>query len=434
MLAEGEVRVVPHEGAEVAVGRLFQALRLSGRRVIVDLTVGGRAAMALWLELLPHLTPRRMPPLILTDEPAALLAAAPRATLAVIHLPAVTLEDRVDTVSSLTLSEDATLIRDLARQFRLPFDHLPDALSFANAAADKGNRESPNANDWYSGFRAAAGAHLPALARRVEPERHLAPLKQVVLPERQARQLEAVVSHVRNSPLVLDQWGFGKRLRARGVSALFSGDSGTGKTLAAHAIASELKSDLYVVDLARIVSKYIGETEKNLDVVFNEAERAGAVLLFDEADALFGKRSEVKDAHDRYANIEVAYLLQRMELFDGLAILTTNHPDNVDPAFTRRLRFGIEFPRPDATARLTIWNIAIPEEFREPRDLDLKLFARRLDITGGTIRQIALHAAMSAAAASDTLGITREHIDAAARDQLLRMGAYGQISELDRAA
>jgi SpoVK/Ycf46/Vps4 family AAA+-type ATPase len=221
-------------------------------------------------------------------------------------------------------------------------------------------------------------------------------------------------------------------LQARGVSALFSGDSGTGKTLAAMSIASALAADLYVVDLARIVSKYIGETEKNLDIVFTEAESAGAVLLFDEADALFGKRSAVRDAHDRYANIEVAYLLQRMELFDGLAILTTNHPENVDPAFSRRLRFSVEFPRPDATARLAIWEQSIPRGPHREENLDLQYFAHRFELTGGSIRQVALHAAM--AAARDHRKIGKDHVQAAMRIELRRLGALGDIGKLERVA
>ena len=433
VLTEGEVHIVPAEGLEGAVGKLAQTLRLTGRPLIVDLTAGDRADLSLWQALLPHLAPNRGPTLILTQEPAALLAAAPLAELAVVHLPEVTHHDRIDAISILVTGHiPGSAIADLARQFRLQLDHLPDAMTLAEAAADAAGRSTPNVDDWRTGFRGAAGAHLPALARRVEPQPQANPLDLVVLPATQMAQLRAIVDHVHFSDKVLDEWGFGQRLQAIGVSALFSGESGTGKTLAAHAIASALSADLYVVDLARIVSKYIGETEKNLNVLFNEAQHAGAVLLFDEADALFGKRSEVKDAHDRYANIEVAYLLQRMELFDGLAILTTNHPESVDPAFARRLRFSVEFPRPDAKARTKIWDIAIPPEFREPPDLDLSLFARRLELTGGNIRQIAIHAAMSAAR-GDTK-ITESHIRDATRQELLRMGAHGQLTLLERAA
>jgi SpoVK/Ycf46/Vps4 family AAA+-type ATPase len=254
----------------------------------------------------------------------------------------------------------------------------------------------------------------------------------VVLPKAQRRQLETIISHVKVGGKVLRDWKFGALLDARGVSALFTGESGTGKTTAAHAIASELGTDLYVIDLARIVSKYIGETEKNLDIIFNEAERAGAVLLFDEADALFGKRGTVKDAHDRYANIEVAYLLQRVELFDGLAILTTNHPGNIDPAFGRRLRFTVDFPFPAPADRLLIWEQAFPPHSpHRGREIDFSLAARRLEVNGGSIRQIALHALMAAAAGSPDGVVRCDHLREATRTELARLGKYDKVQGVD---
>jgi SpoVK/Ycf46/Vps4 family AAA+-type ATPase len=268
------------------------------------------------------------------------------------------------------------------------------------------------------------------LARRVPPRS--APetgsqLDRVVLPPRQRRQLETLVSHVRVGGRVLRDWAFGALLDARGVSALFTGESGTGKTTAAHAIASALGTDLYVIDLARMVSKYIGETEKNLDIIFNEAERAGAVLLFDEADALFGKRSAVSDSHDRYANIEVAYLLQRMELFEGLAILTTNHPRNLDPAFGRRLRFTVDFPFPGPADRQLIWERILPAYSpHRAAELDFTLAARRLELNGGSIRQIVLHALMAAAETEDGI-VLPAHLQEAARTELVRLGKHDKI-------
>jgi SpoVK/Ycf46/Vps4 family AAA+-type ATPase len=182
-----------------------------------------------------------------------------------------------------------------------------------------------------------------------------------------------------------------------------------------------------VIDLARMVSKYIGETEKNLDIVFNEAERAGAVLLFDEADALFGKRSAVSDAHDRYANIEVAYLLQRMELFDGLAILTTNHPRNIDPAFGRRLRFTVDFPFPGPADRLLIWERILPKDSpHRSAGIDFTLAARRLELNGGSIRQIVLHALMAAAETEEGM-VRPEHLREAARTELVRLGKHDKV-------
>src|SRR5262249_18959074 len=195
---------------------------------------------------------------------------------------------------------------------------------------------------------------------------------------------------------VYERWGFGARTsRGLGVTALFAGESGTGKTLAAEVLARELGLDLYRIDLAATVSKYIGETEKNLRRVFDAAEASGAGLLFDEADALFGKRGEGEDGHDRYANLEVAYLLQRMESYRGLAILTTNLRSNVDRAFLRRLRFVVQFPFPDAAQRAEIWRRTLPDA--APVDgLDVDALAR-LNVSGGSIRSIALAAAFAAA-------------------------------------
>jgi len=197
---------------------------------------------------------------------------------------------------------------------------------------------------------------------------------------------------------VYETWGFAERgRRGLGISALFSGPSGTGKTLAAEVLARSLRLDLYRIDLATVVSKYIGETEKNLKQVFDAAEEGGVLLLFDEADALFGKRGEVKDSIDRYANIEVGYLLQRMENFQGLAILTTNLKSSLDKAFQRRLRFSVDFPFPDAAQREAIWQRVFPA--KTPREgLDTKLLAQ-LNMAGGNIRNIAMNAAFLAAEA-----------------------------------
>ena len=191
----------------------------------------------------------------------------------------------------------------------------------------------------------------------------------------------------------------GRLAGAGGITALFAGDSGTGKTLSAEVIAGDLGLDLYVIDLATVVDKYIGETEKNLDRIFAEADRVNGVLLFDEADALFGKRSEVQDAHDRYANVEVAYLLQRMERFDGLAILTTNLRANLDEAFTRRLDAVVDFPVPDEDDRRRLWRAATSgPACPEADDIDLDFLARAFELSGGNIRNIALAAAYLAAA------------------------------------
>jgi ATPase family protein associated with various cellular activities (AAA)/winged helix domain-containing protein len=435
-LADIERRIVPPpadmpaDALAAALRHILLAVHLSQARLIVDLT-GPAQADTLWAAVEPLLIECVETPLVLSDDAAHVLAVTPNERLAVAILPPPHFRDRrkaIETALDDNADDPETLADELAGRFSLSLARLPDAVALAHSAAAE-HRGAPGDDDWFAGFRAVAGARLPKLARRVEPHpcEGKGPypcLNPVILPESQRKQLWAVLDHVKFGHKVLDEWGFGKLLDARGVTALFAGESGTGKTMAAFAIASQLGSDLYVVDLARIVSKYIGETEKNLDVVFREAEDGGAVLLFDEADALFGKRSAVKEANDRYANIEVAYLLQRMEQFDGLAILTTNHPENIDPAFTRRLRFGIDFPRPTVSARKRIWEQSIPAKHRDP-ELDFTSFARRLDITGGSIRQIALHAAM--AAARDDSRIEERHLVEAARTELIRLGNYGDL-------
>jgi SpoVK/Ycf46/Vps4 family AAA+-type ATPase len=202
-----------------------------------------------------------------------------------------------------------------------------------------------------------------------------------------------------------------------GISALFAGASGTGKTMAADVLARELRLDLYRIDLSSVVSKYIGETEKNLRRVFDAAEAGGAILLFDEADALFGKRSDVKDSHDRYANMEVSYLLQRMEAYRGLAILTTNLKDALDTAFLRRIRFIVRFPFPDATQRAEIWQRIFPSQ-TPTEDLDVKKLAK-LNVAGGNIRNIALNAAFFAADAGEPVGM--KHLLQAAQSEYVKL-------------
>jgi vesicle-fusing ATPase len=257
--------------------------------------------------------------------------------------------------------------------------------------------------------RERSRVRLEGLAERIDPQ---AGWEDLVLPPAHTALLEEIVRHVRHRTQVYERWGFGARTtRGLGITALFAGESGTGKTLAAEVLARELGLDLYRIDLAATVSKYIGETEKNLRRVFEAAEASGAVLLFDEADALFGKRGEVKDGHDRYANLEVAYLLQRMETYRGLAILTTNLRSNVDRAFLRRLRFVVQFPFPDPAQRAEIWRRTFPPA--TPLDgIDPEALSR-LAASGGSIRSIALAAAF--AAAEDASAVTPAHVLRAAR-------------------
>jgi ATPase family protein associated with various cellular activities (AAA)/winged helix domain-containing protein len=263
--------------------------------------------------------------------------------------------------------------------------------------------------------RIQARPRLEGLAQRLDPA---AGWDDLVLPQNQKQVLRQIAVHVRQRGKVYQSWGFAcKSSRGLGISALFAGPSGTGKTMAAEVLANELRLDLYRIDLSQVVSKYIGETEKNLRRVFDAAEEGAAVLLFDEADALFGKRSEVKDSHDRYANIEVSYLLQRMEAYRGLAILTTNRKSALDQAFLRRIRFVIEFPFPEVTERAEIWRRVFPQA--TPTDgLKLDRLAR-LHVAGGHIRNIAVGAAFLAADAGEPIRMS--HLLHSARSEFAKM-------------
>ncbi len=256
---------------------------------------------------------------------------------------------------------------------------------------------------------------LDDLAQRIEV---MADWDQLVLPEPQRRILREIAANVGQRARVYEHWGMGRAgSRGLGISAVFAGASGTGKTMAAEVLGGELELDLYRIDLSQVVSKYIGETEKNLARVFEAAEEGGAILLFDEADALFGKRSEVKDSHDRYANLEISYLLQRMEAYRGLAILTTNMKSALDSAFLRRIRFIVQFPFPDARLRAEIWRRTFPAD-TPTEALDVERLAR-LNVAGGNIRNIALGAAFLAASEDQPVGM--KHLLRAARTEYAKL-------------
>ncbi|WP_204150141.1 ATP-binding protein [Leptolyngbya sp. CCY15150] len=272
--------------------------------------------------------------------------------------------------------------------------------------------------------RSQARPQLDDLAQRIEAGETW---EDLVLPEAQCTTLHNVVAHVRQRALVYNTWGFAQKgQRGLGISALFSGMSGTGKTMAAGVLAQELNLDLYRIDLSSVVSKYIGETEKNLRRVFDAAESGGVILLFDEADSLFGKRSDVKDSHDRYANMEVSYLLQRMESYRGLAILTSNLPDSIDVAFMRRIRFIVRFPFPEYSDRIQIWQHIFPD--LTPTDgLNLKKLAK-LNIAGGNIRNIALNAAFLAA--ENRQPVMMSHLLRSAQSEYAKLGRQLTDSEV----
>jgi ATP-dependent 26S proteasome regulatory subunit len=311
-----------------------------------------------------------------------------------------------------------------AGQFRLASGPLRDLVETARDLAGQ-RQEVLSPEHIFAAARAHSNPRLATLARKITPRYDWDDL---VLPEDQIAMLRELVAMVRQRPRVLEQWGVGRKLTASaGVTALFFGPPGTGKTMAAEVIAGELGQDLYKIDLSSVVSKYIGETEKNLERIFREAESSSAILFFDEADAIFGKRSEVKDAHDRYANIEISYLLQRMEAYDGVTILATNLRANLDEAFMRRLHFALDFPFPRVEDRLHIWRTLFPPGVPRGSDLDFELLAERFEIPGGNIRNIIVSAAYLAAANGQE--VTMEHMMHAVRRELQKMGRL--LSEQD---
>jgi hypothetical protein len=317
----------------------------------------------------------------------------------------------------------------LADRFRLTATQIAEATATAAALAHwrrsagsrgaGGDPDRVELEDLFAAARAQSGQDLSPLATRIEPRRSW---QDLVLPDDTMVVLREIGGRVAHRHRVLADWGFDARLSlGKGTTALFAGPSGTGKTLAAEVLARELGLDLYRIDLAGVVSKYIGETEKNLDRIFTAAETANAILFFDEADALFGKRSEVRDSHDRYANLEIAYLLQKMEQYEGVAILATNLRANLDDAFLRRLAFVVHFPFPDETLRRRIWTGIWPPATPLAPDVDLDRLAREFKLTGGHIRNVALAAAYLAAETGGS--VTVPHILHAIRRELQKLGA-----------
>jgi len=305
----------------------------------------------------------------------------------------------------------------LAGQFVLTASQIRDAVSSARDTAS--GRGSPvEAGDLFAAARDHSSPRLATLARKIVPRYDW---DDIVLPDDQLTLLREIVGTVRGRPQVLEEWGVGRKLASgSGVTMLFAGPPGTGKTMGAEVIARELRLDLYKIDLSTVVSKYIGETEKNLERIFQEAETSNAILFFDEADSLFGKRSEVRDSHDRYANIEISYLLQRMEAYDGVTILATNLRANLDEAFTRRLQFAVDFPFPEEEYRLRIWQALFPPDVPRAPGLDFGLLAHRFKLAGGNIRNIIVGAAYLAAADGEMVKMT--HLLHGTRRELQKMG------------
>ncbi|MEH2048254.1 AAA family ATPase [Nostoc sp.] len=317
----------------------------------------------------------------------------------------------------------------LASAFRFTAGQIQQAIARAETQACL-KQDTPNhltQVDLLAGCRTESSRHLVTLAQKVTPRRSW---EDLVLPKDTLAQLQELCQQVQYRKRVYTEWGFDQRLSlGKGAIALFSGDSGTGKTLSAEIMARELGLDLYKIDLSLVVSKYIGETEKNLSQVFQEAQKSNAILFFDEADALFGKRSEVKDAHDRYANIETNYLLQRVEEYEGVIILASNLSKNIDPAFVRRLHFSIEFPFPNEAYRVQIWRKMFPPQAPLSDGIDFEFLANKFKIAGGNIKNVALTAAFRAV--EEGSPIQMKHLILSMKREYQKLGKICEKTEFE---
>jgi AAA+ superfamily predicted ATPase len=318
---------------------------------------------------------------------------------------------------------------EFASKFRFTPGQIRDTLELAyiNAVSGRNKSDGIDTKSLASACYQNGKAHLITKAKKIEAKYHW---DDIILPDDAKNLLKDACNQMKFRQTVFGEWGFEKRLSyGKGLSILFSGPPGTGKTMSAQVVANELQLELYKVDIAKLVSKYIGDTEKNLEGIFDEAQLSNAILFFDEADAIFGKRTEVKDSHDRHANVETAYLLQRIEDYEGVTILATNYLKNIDEAFLRRFNFVIEFPFPDAEYREMIWRSMFPKETPLAKDMDFSLIANKFEISGGNIKNIVLSAAFIAAEKNEPIGTG--HIIKAARTELNKMGKMVMLDELE---
>jgi hypothetical protein len=346
-------------------------------------------------------------------------------TVLLVEVPYPSFPERRATWESLTRAPSTG---DVAAKFRLSTAQIRAAAEVSLVAARAHGVAVPEPRDLDLGARHASSSRLGELAVRLTPGYGWGDL---VLPGRQRDLLRSISAYLRHRDRVLSEWGYERTVaRTQGLKVLFAGESGTGKTMAAQVLAGELGLDLFRVDLATVVSKYIGETEKNLERIFAAADGSNAILFFDEADALFGKRSEVSDSHDRYANIEVAYLLQRMDLYPGAVILATNFRQNIDEAFVRRLDFVVDFPFPEAQDRRKIWQLVLPREAPIAADADLDFLARQFKLSGGAIRNCSLAAAFRAADEGDE--ISMHHLVRAVAQEYVKQGRLTLESDFER--
>jgi AAA+ superfamily predicted ATPase len=325
-------------------------------------------------------------------------------------------------------------LEGLSSRFKLSRGQIFAAATTARSTAAWRGESVPTLADLEAACRRHSTTRLSNLARKIKP---LFRWEDIVLPTDPAQMLKEIVQQVRNRSLVFEKWGFDKKLSyGKGLNIIFAGPSGTGKTMSAEIIAGELKMDLYKIDLSNMVSKYIGETEKNLERIFNEAGESNAILFFDEADSIFGKRSEVKDAHDRYANIETGYLLQKMEEYDGIVILATNLRKNLDDAFIRRMHFMIEYPFPEEEDRFQIWQRSFPKDVPIGESVDLRFMARQFKIAGGNIKNICLAAAFLAAGDMEEQqnegAVEMVHLIRATRREFQKMGKLCTANDFGR--
>jgi AAA+ superfamily predicted ATPase len=318
--------------------------------------------------------------------------------------------------------------RDVAAKFRLSVDQIAAAAEVSRIAAHSRGVAAPDQAELDRGARYASVSSLGELAARLDAAYRW---EDLVVPERQRVLLRSISAYLRHRDRVLSDWGYERTVaRTQGLKVLFAGESGTGKTMGAQVLGAELGLDLFRVDLATVVSKYIGETEKNLERIFSAADGSNAILFFDEADALFGKRSEVSDSHDRYANIEVAYLLQRMEGYPGAVILATNYKRNIDDAFIRRLDFVVDFPFPEAEDRRRIWALVIPDSAPVADDVDLDFLATQFKLSGGAIRNCSLAAAFQAA--DEDAEIQMRHLVRAVAQEYSKQGRLTLETDFER--
>ncbi|HEX2914624.1 MAG TPA: AAA family ATPase [Chloroflexia bacterium] len=310
-------------------------------------------------------------------------------------------------------------LEGLSSRFRLNSGQIAGAIATARHMAAWRGETAPTLADLEAACRSHSSQRLSSLARKITPKYSWSDL---VLPVDQLTMLREICDQVKHRSLVYEKWGFDRKISlGKGLNMVFAGPSGTGKTMSAEVIGNELKMDIYKIDLSNMVSKYIGETEKNLERIFNEAGESNAILFFDEADSIFGKRSEVKDAHDRYANIETGYLLQKMEEYDGIVILATNLRKNMDEAFVRRMHFVLEYPFPEEEDRFQIWKKVFPPVVPLGDSVDMRFIARQFKLAGGNIKNVALAAAFMAASEAEQ-SVEMVHLIRAVRREFQKMG------------